>query len=77
MNPEPSRLLAAIPTGLPYRELRVYLSSSGGLYVGEYEKHGRRGDFLPTGHYVGLQAERVPALRAALEEAERLTGRAA
>jgi hypothetical protein len=71
MSTEPSRLVAAIPTRLPYRELRVYLTSSGGLYVGEYEKRSRRGDFLPTAHYVGLPAERIPALRAALEEAER------
>ena len=77
MSSVSSRLLAAIPTGLPYGELRVYLDGSGGLYVGEYEKRGLRGGFLPTTRYVLLPAEVLPALRAALEEAERETRRAA
>lgn len=43
-----SELIAEVPTSHPKRILRAYLTPSGFLWLGEYERLGRRGDLHPT-----------------------------
>lgn len=65
-----SEPIAEIPTGNPKRALRVYLTDAGFLYIGEYERIGRKQDFHPTTRAVQVGAEAIPLLVDALRVVE-------
>lgn len=61
-------LIAEIPTHTPLRVLRAYQTEGGGLWLGEYERSHKSGEFHPTHRAVQIGARQVSELLDALQQ---------